>query len=185
MGRTIPELIAAAFAGDTLTPADASRLHRYMRRTARLDRAYAGDVPEPVDQGAAFVAYRADIRRRLLSYTVPELRAVIRELLYLLGIFVDLAASQEGAQRRQRKQQSQSGVLGVATRRVAAEMFLDQITAIKTQDPDTTDVVAAQRYLRKTDPTWSDADQAARQRKTSAATRRLRRARKNTGHKRR
>ena len=190
--RSIYALINSAFAGDPITAVEATRILRYMQHQKRVDAWLMRDSSpadreraDGADIGDGFMSYRAMILRDLRKFTVPELRQVVRTQLVMLGMFCELQAASSGGQDRQRRQAVQAARQSATTRRTEARSFLDTIAAIKARRPAiTSDVDAAQRYLRDTDPDFSSGSKAGK-RKVAVITRRIRRARTKTGYKRR
>ena len=164
MARTIPELIAAAFAGEPLTQAEADRIIRhgrqedsiaefFMRDLSPEDRAGAeGQDDTTAVMGRALHEYRALVLSNLRHCTAPQLRRLVRELLTVLRWFVELEAAAEGRARRHYRQHSQAG-RRVKARQKQARGLLRTIAKLKAERPVVaTDAAAAKRYLRDHDP---------------------------------
>src|SRR5688572_21973649 len=104
MRRTISELIAAAFAGEKPTQAEANQLMRHLRRRRRIEELLLRDLSpedredararehaatEPGQIGRDFKEYRASVLSNLRRYTSLELQALVREQLVYLGWLVE------------------------------------------------------------------------------------------------
>ena len=137
MRRTIPELLTAAFAGDALTPADATRLPRHAHHAERIDELLQRGV-SPEDRtrseaagiGAEFKSYRSMILRDLRS----------SPCLSFVGSYASnssYSASSVNFTRprmehgRPKTQHSQAGKESGPARRKKAETFLTTLRAAK------------------------------------------------------
>jgi hypothetical protein len=188
MARTISDLITAAFAGEALTAPDLRRLARYFHHTDRIDRILMrgvsqGDITRSKRMTLAegFAEQRRTLLRNLRTYTVDELRGHVRQLLVLLGMFVELAAGQEGTKRRQRRHRTHGVEQAALARREALAELRQEVARIKATHPSlTTRRAVAKQYLQDEDPDWDALSHDQRERKIDSLTRRLRR--KKSGH---
>jgi hypothetical protein len=181
--RPTHTLIAAAFAGEPFTEAEARRLLRRSHHTDRIDAMLVRAVPPDGNgNGAAGDEYerlRKMILRDLRRYTVPELRGCVRSLLVLLGIWDELRAASEGRERALRKQLQDRGKQSGATRRATRTSVLTAVNEIKRRNPALTTAAAVLNYLKGQDPkkwyTFTDREQDQR---VKNLERKLRRAKK-------
>ena len=182
MARTIPELIAAAYAGESLTSAEARRLARYKRHADHIETILMRTVSpedlarsETMSMAEAFAECRKMLLRNLRNYTVGELRGYIRQLLVLLGQFVEMSAAREGITRRRQRERHRAGRTSGASRRQNAADFLAAIDDLKRANPSLTDRAAVRRYLVDR-PSWGTATEV--ERKIKFTLERLRQNRK-------
>ena len=185
MTRPIDDLIRALNAGDPLTKADAQRLNRHLDQLDRISETLeANRSPEDVaraqnaDESALFDDYRRNILRQLDTYSVPELRELVCELLAFAGAYVARHAATEGRTHRSRTHKQKGGQRSGQTRRSAATSVFASLDEMKARDSTLTDAAAARRYLRQHDPNWQIGTDEERERKVERLTRSVRRFRK-------
>ena len=202
MDRPIHALIEARAAGDPLTATEIERLNKHEEEAllpmfVTVEREHVVTVtrrePTPNEMRAFNEAHHVEsvdfesVRDAVLSdldaMDVFQLRNLVRRMLYALEVSNEEAAESKGLKRRhQRLRQRGAQQTAIATRLVA-ESILNTIGAVKVRhQPPLIDKAAARAHLCETDPLWLVGTDTERDRKVDALERRIRRARKRTGH---
>ena len=183
MARTISDLIAAAFEDkSSLTPADWKRLARYIPRGRRIDATLMRNVsPDDLERSKTmtaaegFAEYRKTLLRNLRSYTIEELRGHVRQLLVLLGMYVEMSAAREGKTRRRRREGQRGQEQTAQSKRDDRESLRRTIDAIRNQhQPPLSRPAAARIHLRDTEPAWDGLSTEKQKQRIEALLRRLR-----------
>jgi len=189
MRRSIYDLVAAEAAGEPLSPTDAKRLSRYrhdgVRRTLAVLDAFGPGLKAAQTATLGFDAavFRDWVLHDLETKNAAALRDIVRALLMMIEFDASFFAAMSGEGRRANQRQRKGGRNSASARRQAAEAILLAIKDRQARNPALTLTTAVRSYLKDTDPEWLRDSDIERQRKVAAYERRLRRARKKTGHK--
>ncbi len=183
MSRSISELLAAAFAGEPLTPAEHEQLALYDTKSAQFIDGLRQSLPQEerayVETGQEIDDYLADVFNRLDALApAPEVRDLVHELITLLRLAEDGRAEHKGRARGRTRRGKTGAQSTAAKKRNKAAVLLNEIDAVKARrSPAHSDAAAARIYLDDTEHDWHAWTEAKRNRSIANLERRISRAR--------